>query len=167
MSWCNALWQVGHRTVPSCVLWYDEYFWMPSLVSMKTMHYHWWTRQLYHNVCHDWTETAFAISVLRICRSNIPHTKVHGANMGPIWGRQDPGGPHVGPMNFAIWDLHWSIWSVWSYCQQRTQRGIVFLTAIVFSMKVLCPYVDLSMCESRGFEIGSTEPAFWHIGLLY
>ena len=25
------------------------------------------------------------------------------ANMGPIWGRQDPGGPHVGPMNFAIW----------------------------------------------------------------
>ena len=28
--------------------------------------------------------------------------KVHGANMGPIWDRQDPGGPHVGPMNFAI-----------------------------------------------------------------
>ena len=27
------------------------------------------------------------------------------ANMGPIWGRQDPGGPHVGPMNFAIWDV--------------------------------------------------------------
>ena len=22
--------------------------------------------------------------------------------MGPIWGRQDPGGPHVGPMNLAI-----------------------------------------------------------------
>ena len=38
--------------------------------------------------------------------------KVHGANMGPIWGRQDqvwgrqdPGGPHGGPMNFAIWDV--------------------------------------------------------------
>ena len=30
-------------------------------------------------------------------------SKVHGANMGPIWGRQDPGGPHVGPMDFAIW----------------------------------------------------------------
>ena len=24
-----------------------------------------------------------------------PYSKVHGANMGPIWGRQDPGGPHV------------------------------------------------------------------------
>ena len=33
-----------------------------------------------------------------------PESKVHGANMGPIWGRQDPGGPHVGPMNLAIWE---------------------------------------------------------------
>ena len=32
-----------------------------------------------------------------------PDSENHGANMGPIWGRQDPGGPHVGPMNFAIW----------------------------------------------------------------
>ena len=30
--------------------------------------------------------------------------KVHGANMGHTWGRQDPGGPHDGPMNCAIWD---------------------------------------------------------------
>ena len=33
---------------------------------------------------------------------HYPDSKVHGANMGPIWGRQDPGGPHVGPMDFAI-----------------------------------------------------------------
>ena len=33
-------------------------------------------------------------------------TKVHGANMGPIWSRQDPGGPHVGTKNFAIWEAH-------------------------------------------------------------
>ena len=32
-----------------------------------------------------------------------PDSKVHGADMGPIWGRQDPGGPHVCPMNFPIW----------------------------------------------------------------
>ena len=30
-------------------------------------------------------------------------SEVHGDNMGPIWGQQGPGGPHVGPMNFAIW----------------------------------------------------------------
>ena len=34
-----------------------------------------------------------------------PDSKVHGANMGPIWGRQDPGVPHVDPMNFAIWEV--------------------------------------------------------------
>ena len=33
-----------------------------------------------------------------------PDSKVHGANMGPIWGGQDPGGLHVGPINFAIWN---------------------------------------------------------------
>ena len=34
---------------------------------------------------------------------NLPDNKVHGADMGPIWGRQDPVVPHVGPMNFVIW----------------------------------------------------------------
>ena len=32
-----------------------------------------------------------------------PDIKLHGANIGPIWDRQDPGGSHVGPMNFAVW----------------------------------------------------------------
>ena len=41
-------------------------------------------------------------------------SKVHGANMGLIWGPQDPGGPHVDPMNFAIlvisyFTLHYSM----------------------------------------------------------
>ena len=35
----------------------------------------------------------------------IPGSKVRRANMGPIWSRQDSGGPHVGAMNFAIWDV--------------------------------------------------------------
>ena len=39
----------------------------------------------------------------RLAYSNAPDSKVHVANMGPIWGRQDPGGLHVGPINFAIW----------------------------------------------------------------
>ena len=34
---------------------------------------------------------------------SYPDSKVHGANMGPIEDRQDPGGPHVGPRNLAIW----------------------------------------------------------------
>ena len=39
---------------------------------------------------------------------NIHDSKIHGANMGPILGRQDPGGPHVGPINLAIWDAIYS-----------------------------------------------------------
>ena len=34
---------------------------------------------------------------------DYPDNNIHGANMGPVWDRQGPGGPHVGPMNFAIW----------------------------------------------------------------
>ena len=37
---------------------------------------------------------------------NITDSKVHGANMGPIWGRQDPGGPHVGPKRLVDWDTY-------------------------------------------------------------
>ena len=36
-----------------------------------------------------------------------PDSKVYVANTGPIWGRQDPGGPHLGPMNFVIWAPLW------------------------------------------------------------
>ena len=32
----------------------------------------------------------------------LPDSKVPGAYIGPIWDRQDPDGPHVGPMNFVI-----------------------------------------------------------------
>ena len=39
--------------------------------------------------------------VVLLCR--IPDSKVYGANMGSIWGRQDPGGPRVGPMNLSVW----------------------------------------------------------------
>ena len=32
-----------------------------------------------------------------------PDSKVHGANMEPT-GQLDPGGPHVGPVDLAIWE---------------------------------------------------------------
>ena len=38
--------------------------------------------------------------------------------IGPIWGRQDPGGPHVGLANLAIWEYATSpITIVWCYCK--------------------------------------------------
>ena len=41
-----------------------------------------------------------------------PDSKVHGANMGPIWGQQDPDGPHVGAMSFAMWGVTLDIFAV-------------------------------------------------------
>ena len=32
--------------------------------------------------------------------NDFPDSKVHGASMGPTWDPQDPGGPHVGHMNW-------------------------------------------------------------------
>ena len=49
----------------------------------------------------------------------LTNSKVHGASMGPVWGRQDPGGPHVGPRHFAIWVLIYAypeLFSFWWYC---------------------------------------------------
>ena len=59
----------------------------------------------------------------------IPDNKVHGANMGPIWGRQDPGGPHVGPMNFAIWGCLDDASGVWA--RSSLARSITCLPNII------------------------------------
>ena len=54
-------------------------------------------------------------------------SKVHGAIMGPIWGRQDPSGPHVGPMNFAIWVVTlWRVVAQWRHGDMETSSRYVF-----------------------------------------
>ena len=57
------------------------------------------------------------VSSQKITVNKIPDIKVHGENMGLIWGQQDPGGPHVGPINFAIWDMALMIVSLHLYKQ--------------------------------------------------
>ena len=59
---------------------------------------------LYYNVDDIIICEMFMMKCFSFLQKTISDSKVHGANMGPTWGRQDPGGPHVGPMNFAIWD---------------------------------------------------------------
>ena len=56
----------------------------------------------YQNSCLDVNQWAILY---------YPGSKVHGVNIGPIWDRQDPGGPHVGPMNFAIW-VYMFLWII-------------------------------------------------------
>ena len=65
---------------------------------------------LYTHMGLELDPSLIANTLARWCIQN-PDSKVHGANIGPIWGRQYPGGPHVGPMNLAIWEgfirYHW------------------------------------------------------------
>ena len=70
----------------------------------------------------------------------VPDSKVHGANMGPIWGWQGSGGPHVGPINFAIWGViigscqrwwtsHMATEQFWLHCTQSTSSiGLIMQT---------------------------------------
>ena len=91
------------------------------------------------NVLYQWSGTLMATSInlycfydtlhqwhlyqKTFCKGNcllrtVPDSKVRGANMGPIWGRQDPGGPHVGPRNFAICGGMW-------VCKNGFNTGLV------------------------------------------
>ena len=56
-----------------------------------------WLESLCSHNCCNWPDKRSD------CGYQHEHeSKVHGANMGPIWGRQDPGGPHIGHMNLAM-----------------------------------------------------------------
>ena len=50
--------------------------------------------------------------------------------MGPIWGRQDPGGPHVSPMNFAICSVR--LLSL----PRRNAGSVQFFPQCLYSLKI-------------------------------
>ena len=62
---------------------------------------HYWAQAL-KSIPHTRNRVFLYIATSRLLKC-YPDSNVHGANMGPIWGQQDPDGPRVGPMNFAIW----------------------------------------------------------------
>ena len=74
---------------------------------------------------------------------SIPDNKVRGANMGPIWGRQGPDGPHVGPMNVAIVIVSTKVLlSVVHFCQRPTLKGYswfsyIYITQVFFQSVLL------------------------------
>ena len=56
--------------------------------------------RIYDAVC-----SGSIVLIAIVGNDGCPDSKVHGANMGSIWGRHDPCGPLVGPMNIVIWVL--------------------------------------------------------------
>ena len=78
----------------------------------------------------------FPVTVRKSCRilplcithwyHSYPDSKVHGANVGHIWGRQDPGGPHIGHMNLAI-GVHGSQLEEWAlFLRMQIPRGLIY-----------------------------------------
>ena len=56
----------------------------------------WWvTSESCHHDEQPSEKTAYSLP--------YPDSKIHGTNVGPTWGRQDPGWPHVGHTKLAIW----------------------------------------------------------------
>ena len=81
----------------------------------------------------------------------LPRYKVHGAYMGPIWGRQDPGGPHVGPMNFAIRVYSGAPWSTTSLSTKKNTeyRKISHGISSTWFWQDLLAAVNMYLCYKR------------------
>ena len=89
------------------------------------------------------------------CGQSNPDSKVHGANMGPIWGRQPQGGPHVGPMNFVIWGyvcvylvhIPWYLQPAWWHSLFSAQKGPIQIN----STRYIMSQNQVNIVSSNGF----------------
>ena len=78
---------------------------------------------------------------------NYPDSKVHGANKGPIWDRQDPGGPHAGPMQAP-----WAFLSGYAYivAHQRVMGCLLWEYKFMYGINCeLLLWVDLILNDGR------------------
>ena len=105
----------------------------PSHDSLKTIHGTVGTGRLKRPRIHR-TATVVNKYVQRsryICINNT-NSKVHGAYMRPTWGRQDPGGPHVGPMILAIWECMWHMMLGGYFCKRKLySTGLINVWCII------------------------------------
>ena len=76
---------------------------------------------------------------------DTPHSKVHGANLGPIWGRQDPVGPHIGPIIFAIWDAYWTNKTAYQFMMSHTNL-ILLIQVTQIMVNQLCDHYLKQCC---------------------
>ena len=80
-----------------------------------------WGPWLIYSISHNAPTVVLCFIYCVYIRSS-PDSKVHGANMGPIWGQQDPGGSDVGPMNLAIW----VVWVYAMHVMKTPSNGNIF-----------------------------------------
>ena len=79
--------------------------------------------------------------------------------MGPIWGRQDPGGPHVGPMNFVTWDVF--KWIFFHYSDVIMSVMVSPITGISIVYPPVCSDIDQSKHQSCTSLVFVREIHWW------
>ena len=111
---------------------------------------------------------------LRASSQKAKHNKpsVHGANMGPMWGWQDPDGPHLGLMKFAIWGalILWDIMHLFVFIKlPPLQRLLIFfsdrLGAKLPPGQFYCPCVYVFVGALARGKSGRTR-CQWNGGLI-
>ena len=90
-----------------------------------------------------------------------PDNKVHGANMGPIWVRQDPGGPHVGSMLSGRLRLRISALMQSSVAYE--DRNNIYVRKIYLKMS---DFTCMIFCMDIYIYIIKCDIPDWHIQLL-
>ena len=98
-------------------------------------------------------------------RWNIPDGKVHGANMGPTWGRKDPDWPHVGHTKIAIWIFLYFIHHLVFTFLKFVYHLVVIYLYIIFLFGFLL--LNITVTLSSNAQIAITEiiivvPTLYH-----
>ena len=82
-----------------------------------------------HQLVSGWPVDCVASSAFM--REASPDNKVHGANMGSSWGRQPPGGRHVGHMNLAIGVLSGMLLAATRGCDSQCMKCYLLSVTVI------------------------------------
>ena len=70
-----------------------------------------------------------------------PDSKVHGAKMGPIWGRHDPGGPMLTPWTLLSELLSPALIDNHQQYKQQLQESIIIICIFITISRIACPQI--------------------------
>ena len=90
--------------------------------------------KIINNPCLSVNITVFEKKGARCSPYKDTDRKVDGVSMGPTWGRQDPCGSHVGPMNLAIWEYK-KTYSAYHYFMTYLKQWQMSHTYLVMIMR--------------------------------
>ena len=125
LVWAHILWEINISASRS----EHRYLCWIGTVAFYAPGAHWadWYIPDDQWVGRGWGNVVKRLAWFKICFDDCWYldSNVHGANMGPTWGQQDPGGPQVGPVNFAIWVSMKFIWILWGSSALMSSIGAV------------------------------------------